>query len=910
MSGPSIVGSAMIVYPIRSPEAAAAGHRDSDTASHPALDDTRSSSTGGLGGAPFVSSSPSLLLPPPLPQQQQKQKKGSSSINQPSFPPPSINYCPSNPCITHIVHNLHRQILDGVEGAEVEMNRYLSVCSFLEQTESISQGDTQQSGSCWTAHLVLDCMCGNPSHAVHMTKRMYRQQFRLGRRSRFLATPQQQKRGDLHPNAQWAKQQHKQQTVPLHIPLRALIPPKHAALQHNLLPDLGASLRMVLQKRFFTEHAKKHWVKAAANLQVREGYDFCFFGSSLLVTHTTQVLGMTTSMGTHQQLLSSHQNHHHHHQSHGPSANAVAAAANASKLWAPAHTLSTTLLHDSLPCMKRSKRPVSSVVSAIMVPTSTAAVQQKRSPKSKQYSASSSSSSSAILEQKHQGAPPASSSKPQTSNNTSSSQVDVAACINVLFGTILKLYPLGAKVPTFRARVAMTTRLMELSTLSIEEQLGFLAEHSSLVRICFMEYSLNALEDWLPCEREILLRMCPTSMDTYLRIAGSMCDIFRQEAIVTGLESWESLNRAAATSIERCIRVCKFKVAKPVELQLKCAHIVPASFDKGVLDMPWVNVTHPLFHTLHSEQEEEGIFSQSPEALLVSAFRQSDEGSDLLKSLKLVHENFSVHRLPRIVQCFQQDVLDALHSACSARREAASSMSFCIVCAINGKGFQSKLRMCSITGELSCITCQPGMIGCSSLFSKHASLPGFLSCSILFSKHSSLPGILSFSSLFFIFARYLDSMDCFRHSGDRQPAGHHDPSQWCPFLHVPMLHRPARVDGGWQRPRQERVSLLAVWGGAQRRHGLLQRGVCCISGAAELVPVPEPVPLPCSSSSGSSNKQQQRRRFAAVPGVRVQEHVPPRAHGPSARQETMHAQGQLLQEACPTPARAQHCDQL
>ena len=105
-------------------------------------------------------------------------------------------------------------------------------------------------------------------------------------------------------------------------------------------------------------------------------------------------------------------------------------------------------------------------------------------------------------------------------------QVEATACINVLYGTLLKLYSLGAKVPTFKARVAMTSRLVELSGLPPAEQLRFLADHASLVRVCFMEYTLNALLDWLPCERELLVRTCP-AMGSYLRIAVSMCDIFR-----------------------------------------------------------------------------------------------------------------------------------------------------------------------------------------------------------------------------------------------------------------------------------------------------------------------------------------------------------------------------------------------
>ena len=158
--------------------------------------------------------------------------------------------------------------------------------------------------------------------------------------------------------------------------------------------------------------------------------------------------------------------------------------------------------------------------------------------------------------------------------------------------------------------------------------------------------------------------------------------------------------------------MCKFKVAKPVEPMLKCAHIVPASFEEKVLDLPHVNMHNVLLGGCTIPEDEGEERTPPPSHLLMQALLDThlagDDVENTACSLRLVHCNFSVHRLPSIVRSYQQDVLNALHSACSARREAAHKISFCLVCAINGKGFQSKLRMCSISGGLSCITCQPG----------------------------------------------------------------------------------------------------------------------------------------------------------------------------------------------------------
>jgi hypothetical protein len=75
-----------------------------------------------------------------------------------------------------------------------------------------------------------------------------------------------------------------------------------------------------------------------------------------------------------------------------------------------------------------------------------------------------------------------------------------------------------------------------------------------------MEYSLNALVEWLPCEKQLLFDMCP-SMYTYENICVAMCDVFRQDAILTGHEDWKLLNKAASASIDRCMRVCRYVYA-------------------------------------------------------------------------------------------------------------------------------------------------------------------------------------------------------------------------------------------------------------------------------------------------------------------------------------------------------------
>jgi hypothetical protein len=210
-----------------------------------------------------------------------------------------------------------------------------------------------------------------------------------------------------------------------------------------------------------------------------------------------------------------------------------------------------------------------------------------------------------------------------------------------------------------------------------------------------MEYSLNALGSWLPCERDFLLRTCP-SMHTYSNIAIAMCNLFRQDSITSGMETWESLNRAAAMSIERCVRVCKFKLPKSVEVSFKCGRAFGAGcFDSRALHIPMLACTTaegccssrvngpekrrmgglPEKSKPQGEEEEEGDSSGGTSSSLVLlselVCRQmgldSSKPDSVLRSGRFLHDNFSLHLLPDVVWHSQQESLISMHGTCTAR---------------------------------------------------------------------------------------------------------------------------------------------------------------------------------------------------------------------------------------------------
>jgi hypothetical protein len=82
---------------------------------------------------------------------------------------------------------------------------------------------------------------------------------------------------------------------------------------------------------------------------------------------------------------------------------------------------------------------------------------------------------------------------------------EVQACISIMYGSLLKLYPRGSKTPIFSARVNIACRVRELLHQSQATQMEFIKTHSSLMKLCLMEYCYNVLQDFLPVENSFIV---------------------------------------------------------------------------------------------------------------------------------------------------------------------------------------------------------------------------------------------------------------------------------------------------------------------------------------------------------------------------------------------------------------------
>lgn len=189
----------------------------------------------------------------------------------------------------------------------------------------------------------------------------------------------------------------------------------------------------------------------------------------------------------------------------------------------------------------------------------------------------------------------------------------------------------------------------------------------------------------MPCERKLLLSQ--NAMPYYETMCVATCDSFRQESLLSGEEDWALLNCLARSCIERCIRLCKLKMlritAPPARSIILASGFTPASF---------------LMRRTYGDHSS--MAAMNPTST-------SEEQSIALA----LQEKIRCYPLPRCIAQMQRESLWRIHSGCGMKLSSAHNLHFCGICAMNGKGLTTKMRMCSRTDELCCVACPPG--GCS-----------------------------------------------------------------------------------------------------------------------------------------------------------------------------------------------------
>jgi hypothetical protein len=158
-------------------------------------------------------------------------------------------------------------------------------------------------------------------------------------------------------------------------------------------------------------------------------------------------------------------------------------------------------------------------------------------------------------------------------------------------------------------------------------------------------------------------------------------------------------------------------MTKLADLKFKSVRMNVSNFHASVLDLPAV----PLLLNREGDRQDADNDQKQLLAdcevdllrkLLASIPHGEHSGMGIqsaLETCRVLQNNMCVHALPECIIVAQVESLNRMHGACTSRLRAAHTMSFCVLCAINGKGFQCKLRVCCISGKLSCVACPAGV---------------------------------------------------------------------------------------------------------------------------------------------------------------------------------------------------------
>jgi hypothetical protein len=140
-----------------------------------------------------------------------------------------------------------------------------------------------------------------------------------------------------------------------------------------------------------------------------------------------------------------------------------------------------------------------------------------------------------------------------------------------------------------------------------------------------------------------------------------MFDTFRRDTVSTGLETWTSMNSKAASSIERCMRMCKFKMNKNVPLSI-VPNIPTCNFKDALWNMNYAHGNISVLSRIYGDVDRQQVLFAH-----------------------VIQSNIMAFALPQSICKTQTDSLKRIFGACDSSMGAARSLNICSTCAVNGK---------------------------------------------------------------------------------------------------------------------------------------------------------------------------------------------------------------------------------
>lgn len=277
-----------------------------------------------------------------------------------------------------------------------------------------------------------------------------------------------------------------------------------------------------------------------------------------------------------------------------------------------------------------------------------------------------------------------------------------SACINVMLGTLLGLFDNSAKQPNFPKRCKIVAEIHRATCMSDTEKQEWMHTIPNILKLSFMEYVMWFIKSFMPVEHNIIHKRAST--DIYSKTYSAVCDSFRQSMMETDA-SIQELDCIAAQNIDRCMRMCKFKMyrhtQKPITASV-CVNTISQNMLEIAMNSSLLLKPH-TYKTPKNKGKMVNVFDNTKELSLLNPM----QSAELLSLTNQVHQTITVSPLPKNVAELQWNTLCRQFRNCAHRLQMARSVHLCIVCCMSNKPLSNqKFRMDTSNDTLQCTTCK------------------------------------------------------------------------------------------------------------------------------------------------------------------------------------------------------------
>lgn len=279
--------------------------------------------------------------------------------------------------------------------------------------------------------------------------------------------------------------------------------------------------------------------------------------------------------------------------------------------------------------------------------------------------------------------------KPMLKQPVASFDDTVPALLNIVLGFLLGLCPQTVKTPPFVVRTLLYMRVHRLLTARQDHQFTWVKDHQFLCCLALCEYVCKLLPLYMPIEYAILTNTFP--VQPFFQETPMFYDIFRQENLLNGDETWDDLETKAKALYEKIHRMYKSRCRNRGSTHLRVAYAT-----KSTRTLHFDEIAEQLHCPVIQKYQ---CHRELPKQILNE---YATLGCNLSKD-SLCNYLF-VDMLPSNILERQLQIIARQAAVCQRQAYMHRMLFICVFCEHNSR--KTMLRICVQTQQLVCEECK------------------------------------------------------------------------------------------------------------------------------------------------------------------------------------------------------------